>query len=181
MAVFKQWIRAFWQWYERYYQWNLLITTALFALQIVHLYWLGAHVISLRLLGKSFFELTPFWQFIIVIVDYTEIPALLSTSILYIHNLFQREVWKRSYIFLILLNSQWLHLFWITDEFVITALTEGKTGSILPTWLAWIAIGIDYLEIPVILDMIIRSFRSLIKHRFIAFLKREARYHIWHI
>lgn len=179
--MLKQWIRTFWDWYERYYQWNLIITTALFALQIVHLYWLGSHVIALRLLGKSYFALTPFWQFVIVIIDYTEIPALLSTSLLYLHNLTQRKVWKRSYVFLILLNSQWLHLFWITDEFVITALTGGRTGSVLPPWLAWTAIGIDYLEIPVIIDMIIRTTRSLAQHRFVRFLKKEARYHIWHI
>lgn len=174
-------LSSFWQWYERHYQWNLIATTALFVLQVVHLYWLGSHVIALRLLGKSFFTLTPFWQFVIVVIDYTEIPALLSTSILYCYNIHRREVWKRSYIFLILLNSQWLHLFWITDEFVIAALTEEKTGSLLPTWLAWIAICIDYLEIPVIVDIVIRTARSLLRHRFIPFIKKEARYHIWHI
>ena len=174
-------LKGFWIWYERHYATNLVITTGLFLLQLLHLYWLGTDVIALRLTGESLFSPPPHWRYIIIVVDYTEIPVLLSTSVLYLNNLYQREVWKRSYVFLFLLNSQWLHLFWITDEFVLTSFRENVSGSVLPTWLAWIAILIDYLEIPVIVDMIIRTVRSLIRHRFAQFLKREARYHIWHI
>ena len=30
----------------------------------------------------------------------------------------------------------------------------GQPGVALPAWLAWVAIGIDYLELPVIVDTI---------------------------
>lgn len=174
-------LRSFWHWYERHYVVNLVITSCLFLLQLFHLYWLGTDVIASRLTGHSLFSPLPHWQYIIVAVDYTEIPALLSASILYLYGFLQRKWYWKNVSFLILINSQWLHLFWITDEFVITALAEGKTGSILPTWLAWIAILIDYLEIPVIVDMLIHTLRALTHHRFVQFFKKEARYHIWHI
>lgn len=177
----KQWIRAFWGWYERHYVANLTITTCLFLLQLFHLYWLAADVIASRLTGHSLFSPPPHWKYIIIAVDYTEIPALLSSSLMYIYVLLHHPFRWRNVFLLASINSQWLHLFWITDEFVLTALREGKTGSILPTWLAWIAIGIDYLEIPVIIDILFHTCRALAQHRIIRFLKKEARYHIWHI
>lgn len=177
----KQWIRAFWEWYERHYVTNLIITTILFLFQLIHLYWLAADVIAFRLIGKSFFIPSDLWKALIIIVDYTEIPALLSSSLIYIYVLLHHPFRWRTIFLLASINSQWLHLFWITDEFIITAFTEGKTGSILPTWLAWIAIFIDYLEIPVILDILFHTLRALTQHRIIRFLKKEARYHIWHI
>ena len=57
-----------------------------------------------------------------------------------------------------MLNSQWLHLFWITDEIVLEVLAV-KTLVYIPAWLAWIAISIDYLELPVMYDTIIRTLR----------------------
>lgn len=154
-------LKRFWAWYERHYTLTVGLTAGLFLLQIVHLYWLGMHVVALRLLGESYFTLTPWWQFLIIIVDYTEIPALISTSILYIYELQKRFSWK-AILFLIMLNSQWLHLFWITDEFVLDQFS-GRPDTILPVWLAWVAIMIDYLEVPVIIDTIIKFGRSLVK------------------
>lgn len=49
-------------------------------------------------------------------------------------------------------KTQWIHLFWITDEFVVDSFTGNGTNTILPIWLAWAAIPIDYLELPVIYD-----------------------------
>lgn len=152
---------GFWAWYERNYKLNLGITACLFALQVVHLYWLAAHVIALRLLGESFFTLTPFYQYVIIVVDYTEIPALISTSLIYINELRKNFSWKAAF-FLIFLNSQWLHLFWITDEFVVNTFS-GRDDTLLPTWLAWVAILIDYLELPVIIDTFVKFFRELRK------------------
>jgi hypothetical protein len=86
----------------------------------------------------------------IVLVDYTEIPALLTTTLLYI-NEFRNNKKAKDFMFIVLVNSQWLHLFWITDEFVVEALTQ---NALLPVWLAWIAIAIDYLELPVIFDVL---------------------------
>lgn len=146
----------FWQWYERHYTFNVTFAAALFLLQIVHLYWLTTHVVALRLFGISFFDLIGIWKFVMVFVDYTEIPAIIITSLVYINELRKGGALKNIW-FLVALNSQWLHIFWITDEFVITQLVERST-TILPFWLAWIAIGIDYLELPVIFNMVKRFF-----------------------
>ncbi len=165
----KQHLKKFWDWYERHYLVNVALSSFLFILQLVHLYWLGAHVISLRILNRGFFEVNQFWQYVIIIVDYAEIPALLSTSLLYIYELRKRFTLK-NLVFLVFLNSQWIHLFWITDEFVVQQFTN---VLILPYWLAWIAIGIDYLEVPVIIDTVHKFLLALRKHRMQAFLHGE--------
>jgi signal transduction histidine kinase len=89
-------------------------------------------------------------------VDYAEIPALLLISAIYLGDLRKEFQWKAIF-YLFLLNSQWLHLFWITDEFVIEQFI-GISATHLPLWLAWVAILIDYLELPVIADTMRRSF-----------------------
>lgn len=142
-------LEKFWAWYERHYRFNLTFATLLFVWQLVHLFWLTTHVVFARLFGHSFFDPNSFWQSLIIIVDYTEIPALVTTSLLYINQLRKKSSLK-PIIFLILLNSQWLHLFWITDEFVISQFNSAKAA--LPIWLAWVAILIDYLELPVMVD-----------------------------
>lgn len=152
---------GFWGWYERHYAWILWGTTLLFLLQVIHLYWLGTHVIAGKLLGYSFFNPSALWQYLIIVVDYTEVPALVSTSVLYLYELRKKFSWK-AVAFLVMLNSQWLHLFWITDEFVINQFA-GRADSVLPAWLAWVAILIDYLELPVIVDTFIKSGRALTK------------------
>lgn len=152
---------AFWAWYERHYRLNLTISFGLFLLQLVHLFWLTTNVVLFRLLGQPFLEFKGIWEYLIIAVDYTEIPALLSVSLIYIHALRRRFEWK-SVLYLVFLNSQWLHLFWITDEFVLhTFLGQPHEGTILPTWLAWVAICIDYLELPVIADTFRKVSRSL--------------------
>lgn len=170
----------FWIWYERHYVMNLSVTAGLFTLQLIHLYWLTARVVLFRLLGEVYFSPSPFWEYVIIAVDYTEIPALLSTSVLYLYEL--RQGWRiKNILYLVFLNSQWLHLFWITDEFVIGTLLNTGGAVVLPLWLAWIAIFIDYLELPVIFDTLWKACMSLCTGRFLTFLRQEARYHIWHI
>ncbi len=144
---------GFWAWYDRHYALNLAITAVLFALQLVHLYWLSADIVAERLVGERFFHPSGIVQALILVVDYTEIPALLGTSLLYLNELRKGWSWK-SLAYLLFLNSQWLHIFWITDEFVVGRF--GEAGSALPVWLAWVAIGIDYLELPVIFDVLRR-------------------------
>src|SRR6185436_16800325 len=102
----------FFAWYKRNYKLNLYITAGLFIWQLVHLYWMTTDVIGLRLLGYELWDVGKLGNLLISIVDYTEIPALILTSIFYIHELKKEFRWK-SIVFLILLNSQWLHLFWI--------------------------------------------------------------------
>jgi len=152
-------LNKFWEWYQRNYKLNLYITAGLFIWQLVHLYWLSTDVIALRLFGYELWNVGKIGNFVISIVDYTEIPALILTSIFYIHELQKKFSWK-SIIFLILLNSQWLHLFWITDEVVVAQFT-GSAPIMLPIWLSWLAIMIDYLELPVIYDTVKKAIISL--------------------
>ncbi|HEV8601064.1 MAG TPA: hypothetical protein VGQ87_00500 [Patescibacteria group bacterium] len=141
----------FWDWYQRHYKLNLAITVFLFALQLFHLYWMFTDIILVKLTGHSYFMLSRVWGLISTFVDYAEIPALISTNILYLHLIRQKFSYKHLW-FLFSLNVQWLHLFWITDEVVIQ---KFSTGAHLFHWanaVAWVAILIDYLELPVIWD-----------------------------
>lgn len=140
-------MKKFWQWYESHYKLNLGIALGLFSLQIVHLFWLLTHVIWTRLFGYALFNPSGVFETLIILVDYTEIPALISISIVYINELRKKFGIKPAW-FLISLLLQLVHMFWITDEFVIGSFS-GKQ-SMFPGWLAWIAIVIDYLELPVI-------------------------------
>lgn len=156
----KKLITAFWNWYERHLTLNIGIAAFLFTLQLIHLYWLSADVVATKLLGQSFFELTGLWKWFILVVDYTEIPALITTSFVYI-NEYRKTKSIKSILFLLFLNSQWLHIFWITDEFVVDQFSGMSTQSSIPAWLAWIAIAIDYLELPVIFDTIKKLITAL--------------------
>jgi len=151
-------LKKFWSWYERHESLTLGISAGLFTLQLFHLYWLTAHVISIKLFDHSFFTPGSFFELIIILVDYLEVPTLISVSLVYINQLRKKFDWK-SVWFLIFLNSQWLHIFWITDEFVLEKLTGSGAGTLLPPWLAWTAIFIEYLELPVIFDTLRRFFR----------------------
>lgn len=145
----KNLIDRFWAWYDRHYTFNLTVTTLLFLLQLVHLYWMGTHVLSLKIFGYSLFNPGELYSKLIILADYLEIPALLSSSILYLREL-ARQANTKSLLLLLFINLQWVHLFWITDEFILSEF-RGET-SLLPEWLAFIAILIDYLEVPAIMD-----------------------------
>ncbi|MEK7616705.1 MAG: hypothetical protein AAB414_01490 [Patescibacteria group bacterium] len=146
----------FWAWYERHYTLNVTIAAILFTLQIVHLYWLTTHVVTVRLWRLDLFSPPPFWETIIIIIDYTEIPAIITTSLVYINDL--RKGYKfKPLLYLFFLDIQLLHIFWITDEFVLETFTGVNGETILPTWLAWIAILIDYLELPVIFETVYKA------------------------
>ena len=154
-------LQRFWSWYERHLLFNLTVTAVLFLLQVVHLIWLALAVAVPRA-----FHLAPLWpaipslDLLITLIDYTEVPALLTTSLFYLRNLLRGERSRQAALYLALLNSQWLHIFWITDELVVVALTGSGEGTILPSWLAWIAILIDYAEVPVIIDLARRAWRA---------------------
>lgn len=158
--MFKRFLSKFWVWYEKYYLINLAIAAGLFLLQLLHLYWLTTNVVAMRLFDRSFFNPGHVWESFIILVDYTEIPALISTSLVYINELRKKFNFK-SLLYLIFLNSQWLHIYWITDEFVVENFSgEAKTVA-LTFWLAWVAILIDYLELPVIYDTVKKLIRAL--------------------
>ncbi len=143
-------IQKFWDWYQRHYLLNLSVSTFLFALQLFHLYWLFTDVILLKLTGNSYFGLDEIWGVISTVLDYSEIPAIISTTILYLH--FLREKWTtKNFLYLLFINIQWVHILWITDEVVLEHF--GRTPFLhWSTLIVWIAIIIDYLELPVIYD-----------------------------
>ncbi len=167
-------LQTFFDWYERHYTLNISLAALLFMLQLVHLYWLSADVIAQRLVGESYFSPDGIFYYAILIIDYTEIPALLSVSLIYINELRKGWSWK-AILFLLFLNSQWLHIFWITDEFVTAEFSGETTQSSLPIWLAWVAIMIDYLELPVIYDTLKKFAISVREQRVGAFLREDLR------
>lgn len=162
MKFVKGWrnfILRFWQWYEKHYTLHVTLAAFLFTLQLIHLYWLTNEVVLWQLIGRSFFKLQGFWEIIIAIVDYTEIPAIISTTLVYLNELRKRGSLK-GWLYIFFINSQWLHLFWITDEYVLDIFTDQRV-TLLPVWLAWLAVVIDYFELPVIYDTIKKSFKLL--------------------
>ena len=167
----------FWGWYERNYVLNVSIALGLFLLQLWHLAWLGGDVISPRLGGEHWFGILGVWQFLTIVVDYTEIPAIIAMSLVYVDSWRLGNKWNAA-VMLLLLNIQWLHIFWITDEFTLDVFARvdvAAHGTMLPAWLAWVAISIDYLEVPVIADTAYKLFFATRHGRAGEFLKHDFR------
>ena len=97
--------QGFWSWYERTYTLNVGVALGLFLIQLVHLAWLTGEVVWAHLFGAPLFVFAGVWETIIVLVDYTEIPALLSVSLVYINELRHGRNLK-SILYLVFLNSQ---------------------------------------------------------------------------
>jgi len=147
--------------WEKYQNLNLKIAFILMSLQVLHLYWLTADVVLQRIVGDSYFGLPSTLVPLFVVVDYIEIPALVSGITFYsfslMRNLNDNRAMMMNSIFLALLVTQIVHIFWITDEIVYKSFFGGDF-VIFPIYLAWIAILIDYLEIPVMIDLFRRVF-----------------------
>ena len=156
-------MQDFWRWYERHQTLNVAIAASLFGLQLVHLIWLTGEPLAELLLGEPLFHPSGPARWLIILVDYTEIPALISVSLVYINDLRKQGASLKPILYLLFLNSQLLHIFWITDEFVVSS-GAGETSS-LPVWLAYVAILIDYLELPVIYDTVKRLVVTLTRGR----------------
>ncbi len=171
MQLLRDAMRDFWRWYERHYALNVAIAAGLFLLQLVHLVWLTGQPLADRVLGEALFDVEGPLRWAIVLVDYTEIPALLSVSLVYVNDLRRQGLSTKPVLYLLFLNSQWLHIFWITDEFVVAAGSGESTA--LPVWLAYVALLIDYLELPVIYDTVRRLAVSL-REDGVAGLTRES-------
>jgi len=153
----------FWGWYERWYKFIAPLTALLFVSQVVHLYWMTTNVVFFKIFGQAFWDPSAFWNTVIALVDYVEIPAIISSSVFYVHQYRQSIDLKwRSVLFLFLINSQWIHLFWITDEIIYEQFV-GASLVTIPMWLSWVAISIDYLELPVMYDTIKKAIISLRK------------------
>lgn len=145
-------------WRERLRRWNFSIAAVLFPLQVIHLIWLTVDVVFPRLFGvPAVFEQMPLARLLLILVDYTEIPALISVSLVYVDS-FRQTRRGRDLLYLGFLNIQWLHLFWITDTFIV-ATFAGSSPSALHPVVAWVAILIDYLEVPVMIELLRRAAR----------------------
>ena len=146
-------VEKFIDFYHRYENLNLKITFFLISLQILHLYWLTTDVVLQKLFGHSFFLAPKSFLPLFVVIDYIEIPALISGLIYYAYSVRRnKSSAKRSYLFLGLLAVQVVHIFWITDE-VVYDIFFSSSFIELPIVLSWIAILIDYLELPVMADL----------------------------
>jgi hypothetical protein len=168
--VRKRLFADFWAWYERHYTLNITVAAVLFTLQIVHLVWLTGQPLWQKLFEEPAFTIDGAARWLIVFVDYLEIPALLSVSLVYVNEL-RQGLRLRPILFLLFLNSQWLHIFWITDEFVVD--TNSTADTALPAWLAYVAILIDYLELPVIADTLRKLAVAVRQRRVRDFLQQD--------
>lgn len=153
------------EWYRRHYLATLIVTTLLFLLQLFHLYWLFTDVIMKRLTGHSYFIFPPQGLIVYVMIDYFEIPTHISAMFLYFYE-FRQGVRAKSLFFFFLLQLHWIHLLWITDDVVVKTIADHPLiawGSVA----AWIAILIDYLEVPIIVDRLIQVWkeRHVLWHR----------------
>src|SRR5215204_3922691 len=104
MSVAIQRIMNFWTKYENL---NLKITFILISLQLLHLYWLTADVVLHRIYGESFLLFPKVLLPVFVVIDYIEIPALVSGITFYSLSVYkhQKNSWKNS-LFLALLAVQ---------------------------------------------------------------------------
>lgn len=145
--------------YLKYQNLNLKISFLLISLQLLHLYWLTTDVVLYRITGIDYFVEGSNFVLLFIIIDYIEIPALVSGIIYYFFNLVynkkEKEKRSKNIIFLFLLAIQSIHIFWITDDIVYSTFIGGDIID-FPEYLAWIAILIDYLELPVIYDLLKR-------------------------
>jgi hypothetical protein len=150
MSTAAQKIVNFWYRYENL---NLKITFVLISLQLLHLYWLTTDVVLQRIYGESFLIFPKAFLPVFVIIDYIEIPALISGMTFYSLSIYkhQKDSWKNS-LFLAMLAVQVVHIFWITDEIVYDTFFKTRLVE-FPLYIAWIAILIDYLELPVMADL----------------------------
>ena len=149
---------GFWQ---RYAHLNLKIVFVLISLQLIHLYWLTADVVIQRITGESILGVphgSPLFIFFIII-DYIEIPALVAGLTYYALRIYNHESSSaKNAILLSMLAIQVFHIFWITDDVVYDSFFGSPSGSVeIPYYAAWIAILIDYLELPVIADLFYRT------------------------
>ena len=148
----------FWAWYRRHYLATLVVTTALFLLQGLHLYWLFTDVVLQRLTGRSYFVFPRAGLLLYVLIDYAEIPTHLSMTVLYVYELRQRVTF-RVVLFFLFLQIHWLHILWITDD-VVSRTVSTHTVLTWATAVAWIAILIDYLEVPIMGDQLRKVYQE---------------------
>ena len=157
MSAAVQKLVGFWHRYENL---SLKIAFVLISLQLIHLYWLTADVVIKRIIGHSAFSIPPGSPLLLffIVIDYIEIPALAAGITYYTLSIYKHEKGStKNAIFLAMLVIQVFHIFWITDDVVYTTFFGSSSAVKIPYYAAWIAILIDYLELPVIGDLFYRT------------------------
>jgi hypothetical protein len=149
---------GFWLRYENL---SLKIAFVLISLQLIHLYWLTADVVIQRITGESVLGVprgSPLFIFFIII-DYIEIPALVAGLTYYALSIYKHEKGSaKDALLLSMLAIQVFHIFWITDTVVYNSFFGSPSSAVeIPYYAAWVAILIDYLELPVIADLFYRT------------------------
>ena len=81
-------------WYERTYKIQIGIAAVLFILQLGHLIWLFGEVLWLKLFGYQLFTVSDSFQKLLIAFDYTEIPAIITSSLIYIHEYRKHKKFK---------------------------------------------------------------------------------------
>ena len=147
----------FWHKYENL---NLRVAFVLISLQLVHLYWLTSDVVIKRITQDPSAGLSQSGLLFLffVIIDYIEIPGLVAGLVFYGLSVYKvdRKRTRNSLMF-VFLAVQVFHIFWITDEIVYETFFGPSAAVQLPFIAAWIAILVDYLELPVIADLFYRT------------------------
>ena len=135
---------GFW---HRYESLNLKIAFMLISLQLIT----GESVLGVQ-------HGSPLFIFFIII-DYVEIPALVAGLTYYTLSIYKHEKEPaKNALLLSMLVIQVFHIFWITDDVVYDTFFGSPSGSVeIPYYAAWVAILIDYLELPVIGDLFYRT------------------------
>jgi hypothetical protein len=142
---------------EKYNHITTRIAFFLISLQIVHLTWLTTDIVLVKLFEGQEPLFPKSLEPVQAIIDYMEIPGIFAGAVIYLTAMTRRRESVKNALFLSLLLIQIIHIFWITDEVVYEVLLNSDLID-LPETVAWIAIMIDYMELPVIFDLFKRTF-----------------------
>ncbi|MBI4894678.1 MAG: hypothetical protein HY833_03005 [Candidatus Aenigmarchaeota archaeon] len=138
---------------ERYEKAGTKVAFFLIALQLVHLVWLTTDIVLVKLLPGQMPLFPRALEPVQAVIDYLEIPGLFAAVTIYVMGMVRTgRISPKNALLTALLLVQFVHLFWITDEVVYEVLLESDLVEI-PAPVAWVAIMIDYLELPVIFDL----------------------------
>ena len=145
---------------KRYEEASTKVAFFLIALQLIHLVWLTTDIVLVKLLPDQVPLFPKALEPVQAAIDYLEIPGLFAAITIYVMGMARSgKVPLKNALFTAMLLVQFVHLFWITDEVVYEILLNSNLID-LPDSVAWVAILIDYLELPVMFDLSVRVFRK---------------------
>jgi hypothetical protein len=131
--------------FEKLKNFLVKISFILMALQIIHLFWLTCNV-TLPMFNLNDLKFNE-GSFLFVSIDYLEIPSLIITCTSYLFIIFRESHKPKNILYFSMLVLQFLHIFWITDEFIVNYLYD------LPFYLLIFVVFIDYSELFILFDL----------------------------